>query len=138
MLTKQYLGRLAFTDDLLAKTAVTAAPTSASDGVAITAPPSSPTNHRSDDTAIAAIPVVIGVEFTRASGDGTCTIWVYGYDDTTWYRLEALDQMAETGADMNHAIRLEIGSMFTRIATRVAEISGTTATVVATRVGVVA
>jgi len=131
MLIKEYADEAKFTVDLTAKTAVTAAPTAVTDGVALPSAKGSTSNIRTG------LRVQIATEFTRASGDGTCTIWVYGWSTklATWYRLEALTQMAETAADMNHCVQIEVGSAFSRLATRVAEISGTTATVVATRIG---
>ena len=127
VLVRERGAEVVFTADAgcAAKTAVTAAPTASTDGVA------KPTQN---------VPIGlrahIATEFTRASGDGTCTIWVYGYVTVldTWYRIATLTQMAETGADMNHAEQLEVGPAYARLACRVAEISGTTATVVAVRI----
>jgi len=126
-LVRDRADEVVFTEDpgCADKTAVTAAPTTSAHGVA------KPTQN---------IPIGlrahIAVEFTRASGDGTATIWVYGYVTVldTWYRIATLTQMAETGADMNHAEQLEVGPAYARLGCRVAEISGTTATVVAVRI----
>ena len=139
--TYEVTGPATFSVDLTDKTAVTSAPSGASAGVAVSRSARSVrgADFAAIDSSMEGVnrKVQIAVEFTRSSGDGTCTIWVYGYVTAlaTWYRLERLPQMDETGTDMNHAFQLEIGEAYSRIATRVAEISGTGAKVVATRIG---
>jgi hypothetical protein len=109
--------RAVWTQDLDGETSVTAAPTSASDGIAT--------------TRNAKLRTQIAVDLSRTSGDATATVWVYGYDvvGNLWRRLEVLSQLNETGTDHNWVFQLDVGQAYSRIATRLVQISGTGAAV---------
>jgi hypothetical protein len=107
-----------FTADLASKTAATAVPSASTDGIAV-------------NSMRAGLKVHVGAVVTRSSGDAAVTLALYGYvaDLGKWFRLELFSEMTETGVDFNHCIQVEVGSAFSRLATRVTAISGTGASV---------